>query len=160
MQTQGRTEAKMMRAVEALKSVLTHVSGVKLRTIQSVFPSTDAKFDIVAQVEVYGHSHTLACMLVPSHEPQLLREIAICFRDSARELEQNATPVLIASHVSSELQSLCREINAGMIDLNGNACIELGDLFIRCRQMALPGEHRKLPRRDAAGCVPRHHAAA
>lgn len=160
MQTQGRTEAKKMRAVEALKSVLTHVSGVKLRTIESALPAADTKLDIIAQVEVYGHSHTLACMVVPNDEPQLLRETVKGFNDRAGKIAQNATRVLIASHVSRDLQSLCREINAGMVDLNGNACIELGELFIRCRQLTLPSTHRKLPRRDAMECEAHHHAAA
>lgn len=160
METQGRTEAKKMRAVEALKSVLTHVSGVKLRTVESVLPAADARLDIIAQVEVYGHSHTLACMLVPNDEPQLLRETVMGFSDRAGKVAKNATPVLIASHVSGQLQSLCREIHAGMIDLNGNACIELGEIFIRCRQMTLPGTSRKLPRTHAIDCEAHSHAAA
>lgn len=160
MQMQGRTEAKKMRAVEALKTVLTHVSGVKLRTIESGFPAADTRIEIIAQVEVYGHSHTLACMLAPNDEPQMLRESVMCFSDQAGKIAQNATPVLIASHVSSSLQSICRENNVGMVDLDGNACIELGDLFIRCRQITLPGTQRRLPRREPVECVSHHHVAA
>ena len=106
MQTQGRTESKRMRAIEALKSVLTNVSGVKLRHLEVDSLIIQQDVDILAQVDVYGHSHTLACMLVPNDDPQQVRDSVVCFCDRAMKMGPDATPVLIAPKISSELQRL------------------------------------------------------
>jgi hypothetical protein len=145
MQTQGRTELKKMRAVEALKAVLTHASGVKLRNIDAEPSKASSDIDIVAQIEVYGHNHTLACMLLPNDAPKPVRDSVAGFYDRAVKVAKNATPVLITQHLSSDLQKLCRDTCVGVLDLKGNARLELGEIFIACQQMACHQKsHRKV----------------
>ena len=146
MQMLERSESKRMRAVEALRSVLTHVSGVKLKTIDVDSKQIETVIDIVAQVEVYGRAHTLACMLVSSDEPQQTRETILDFCNRALNGANNAIPVLIAPRLSSDLQRLGRETRAGVLDLEGNARIEVGEAFIACQQVSRPETHRKAPR--------------
>ena len=146
MQMLEQTESKRMRAVEALRSVLTHVSGVKLKTIDVDAKQIETVIDIVAQVEVYGRAHTLACMLVSSDEPHQNRETILDFCSRALNSANNATPVLIAPRLSFDLQKLGRETRAGVLDLEGNARIEVGEAFIACQQVSRPETHRKAPR--------------
>lgn len=160
MQMLEQTESKRMRAVEALKSVLTHVSGVKLKTIDVDAKQIETVTDIVAHVEVYGRAHTLACMLVSSDEPQQNRESILDFCNRALHGANNAIPVLIASRLSSDLQELGRETSAGILDLEGNARIEVGEAFIACHQLGRPGTHRKAPRVHAVKSSAHAGAAA
>lgn len=160
MQMLEQTESKRMRAVEALRSVLTHVSGVKLKAIDVDPTHIESVIDIVAQVEVYGRSHTLACMLVSSDEPQQTRETILDFCSRALHNTENATPVLIAPRLSSDLQKLSRETKAGVLDLEGNARIEVGEAFIACQQLSRPETHRKAPRMHAVKSSAHAGAAA
>jgi hypothetical protein len=174
MQMLEQTYSKRMRAVEALKSVLTHVSGVKLKTIDVDAQQIESVIDIVAQVEVYGRAHTLACMLVSNDQPQQTRESILEFCSRSLTRAKNATPVLIAQRLSSDLQKLGRETNAGVLDLEGNARIELGEAFIACQQvsrldaqlsrpetqLSRPETQRKPPRAHAVKGSPHAGAAA
>lgn len=161
MQMLEQTESKRMRAVEALRSVLTHVSGVKLKAIDVDTRQIKSVIDIVAQVEVYGRSHTLACMLVSSDGPhQQTRETILEFCSCALHDATNATPVLIAPRLSSDLQKLSRETKAGVLDLEGNARIEVGEAFIVCQQLSRRETHRKAPRVHAVKSSAHAGAAA
>jgi hypothetical protein len=156
MQMLEQRDSKRMRAVEALKSVLTHVSGVKLKTIDVDSQQIESVIEIVAQVEVYGRAHTLACMLVSSDQPQQTRESILDFCGRALSGAKNATPVLIAQRLSSDLQKLGRETNAGVLDLEGNARIEVGEAFIACQRLSRP--EAQPSRLDIQRKPPRTHA--
>ena len=147
MQTQGRMELKRMRAVEALKSVLTHASGVKLRSIDAEPSKTCSDVDIVVRIEVYGHNHTLACMLLPNDGPEQIHDSLAGFCDRAVTISKDATPILITPRLSADLQKLCREKCVGVLDLRGNARLELGDVFIACQQVCHQKPQRKTPTR-------------
>ena len=139
MQMLERTESSRTLAIEALKSVLTHMSGVKLKNINiDTQQQLESVIDIIAQIEVYGRAHTLACMLVSSDEPQPARESILDFCERTLKGAAGATPVLIAPRLSTDLQKLARGTNAGVLDLEGNARIELGETFIACQQVSRP----------------------
>ena len=91
-------------------------------------------------------AHTLACMLVSSDDPQPGRESIMNFCGRALQVADNATPVLIAQRLSSDLQRLGRETKTGVLDLEGNARIEVGEAFIACQQLSRPEAQRKAPR--------------
>ncbi len=117
-----------LRAAEALKSVLSQVSTLKLKEIRRA----SAGGGFVACVDVLGRSHTLACAVKtdarPGSLPEALKELHECAGD--------ATPVLIASYLSPEAQALCKESHAGFLDLEGNARIAIGEVFIGKRTFA------------------------
>jgi hypothetical protein len=139
MQMQGRIESKRMRAMEALKAVLSNVSGVKLVD----FESQQDEHEVVALIQVYGRKRKLACMIVPNDEPRQVHQSLIRLCDRAMHHAMNATPVLIAPRTSADLLTLCRETGVGLLDFEGNARIELEDLFIRCQQTTRHAGHHK-----------------
>lgn len=145
MQVRSRSESQKCRAIEALKSTLLRVSGVKVKTIDCIGAFEESEIEILADVEIYGRSHTLACMLVPNERPERVRKSVLGFCRRATDAASDTTLVLIAPQISSGLQRLCREIRAGMIDLQGNARLEVGELFIACQQFTQPIEQRKTP---------------
>jgi hypothetical protein len=152
-------ELKRMRAVEALKSVLTHASGVRLRNIDAEPSKTGSDVDIIAQIEVYGHNHTLACMLMPNDAPKQMRDSVAGFCDRAVKVAKGATPVLITPRLSTDLQKLCHETCVGVLDLHGNARLELGEVFIACQQVCHQKTSRKVSSKLAESETVSHNSA-
>ena len=123
------------RAAEALKAVLHQVSQIKLTRIDFDSPHPDLKVDILAHLDIHGHTHTLVCKVEASGRPEHVRMALEEFQDHASRLEGNPTLVFIAPRVSQEAQTLCGQKNAGFLDLEGNARLDLGEVFIGKRSL-------------------------
>lgn len=123
-----------MRATDALKAILGQVSGVKVKEMRREVQATGRSVEIIADTDVFGHTHLLACGVKVDAEPDQLREALRILRDDAASLG-NATPVIIAPYLSPEAQQLCKDNNAGYLDLQGNARLTLGEVFIRTRSL-------------------------
>jgi hypothetical protein len=136
--SESRAEISL-RAAEALKAVLSEVSTLKLKEIRCESVARGSKTGLVARVDVLGHSHTLACEVKTNADPRNLRDLLREVQESAALVAGNATPVLIAPYLSPEAQALCNESNAAFLDLEGNARLALGEVFIGKRSL----RHRK-----------------
>jgi len=135
MKVASSMQAMRNSAADALKSVLHHVSQVKIKDIELDSPRADLKVDILAYLDVQGHSHTLVCKVRASGRPDHVRTALKELQGHASEIYPNATPVLIAPYLSEEARALCWESKAGFLDLEGNARLELGDVFIGKRSL-------------------------
>jgi hypothetical protein len=141
------------RAVEALRTVLEHVSAIKLKEIILDSMGPDSKIDILAEVEVYGHRHSLACKVIPGDDFKPVSESLSEFREHAARMCANATPILIAPQLSPEFRSLCRELQTGFLDLEGNARLEIGEVFIA--RQHLPVREGQLLKKPVASALDR-----
>jgi hypothetical protein len=76
-------------------------------------------------------------------------------RQGAARLPGDATPVIIAPYLSPESQALCKESQAGFLDLEGNARLALGEVFIVKRTLPYqnPSAHRATAPWQARGPV-------
>lgn len=128
-------QAARNKAAEALKLVLHQVSQIKLKGIDVDSPHADLKVDILAHIDVHGHNHTLVCKVRASGRPEHVRMALAEFQGDAAQFSENATPVLIAPYLSEESKALCRESKAGFLDLEGNARLDLGEVFIGKRSL-------------------------
>jgi len=133
--TDGRVEMNF-RAAEALKAVLSEVSTLKLKEIRRAPAAGGGETGFVACVDVLGRSHTLACAVKTNARPDNLLAALRELHESAAHVAGDATPVLIATYLSPEAQTLCNESHAGYLDLEGNAHIAIGEVFIRKRTFA------------------------
>jgi hypothetical protein len=154
------------RALEALKAVLGQVSVIKVREMRSEPRSEGRSVEILAHVDVFGHDHLLACGVKADGEPAQLRTTLRDLRNNAASFAENATPVIIAPYLSPEAQQLCKESDAGFLDLEGNARLSVGEIFIGmrshprqgagqtsalCTRVARSSTHRTPARTFAAG---------
>lgn len=146
-----------IRAAEALRAVLAEVSGTKVREISHPSPDEGSEGAFTASVDVYGHRHTLACEIAPDDQPAHLRALLLELRNSIASTHSAATPVIIAQHISDEARDVCKESQAGFLDLEGNARIALGEVFILKR--TLPNDVRRSVVHPAAKPEARHTAA-
>ncbi len=129
MKTRSSTDELEARATEALRVLLGQVSTIKVKSIQH-----KARRSVLAQGNVLGHDYTLACQVRGSSRPGSLRNALRNLHDGAAG-RAGAMPVVIAPYLPPEAQSLCKECHAGFLDLEGNARMELGEVFIGKRAM-------------------------
>jgi hypothetical protein len=153
----GTKQEMRIRAAEALRAVLGEVSGTKVREISHPSPDAGSASAFTASVDVYGHRHTLACEIAADDQPAHLRALLEGLCDSIASTHTDATPVIIAPHISDEARAVCNESQAGFLDLEGNARIALGEVFILKRTM--PNGVRRNAARDAAKPSARNTAA-
>ena len=123
------------RAAEALKALLEQVSAVKLKEMKTEPPARGRAAEILVQIDIHGHSHTLACELNADARPSKVRASLRKLQDCAAHLAGEATPVFIAPYLSPEAQAICKESHAGFLDLEGNARLSVGEVFIGKRSM-------------------------
>lgn len=127
------------RARVALQTLLRQVSTIELKGMEMKVPDAGWEMNFVARIGVLSRPHTLACSISSSGD-------ALTVRKTLREMQQNSAicsdgsiPVIIAPYLSPELRTLCIENKIGYVDLEGNARLLLGEVFI---------SKRSLPRRD------------
>jgi len=137
MKTDWAANELEARATEALRSLLEEVSAVKLKEMKRESPARGRAAEILAYVDIYGHSHTLACEVNADTRPSMVRASLRKLRACASHLAGETTLVLIAPYLSPEAQTLCKESHAGFLDLEGNARLSLGQVFIGKRSMRL-----------------------
>jgi hypothetical protein len=124
--------------------VLSGVSTIKLKEIRHQTAADGGKPEFVAHVEVLGRPHAVACKVNANARTEDLRSILEKMCEDARELSENATAVLFAPYLSPESQAMCKQRSAGFFDLEGNARIALGEVFIVKRTMPQRVQERAL----------------
>ena len=124
-----------MRAADALKALLGQVSAIRVKEMRREAHAEGRCVEILAETDVFGHTHLLACGVHAHGEAADLCEALRALRDDAASISGNVTPVLIAPYLSPEAQQLCKENNAGFLDLEGNARLTLGEVFIGMRSL-------------------------
>ncbi|MGA3323106.1 MAG: type IV toxin-antitoxin system AbiEi family antitoxin [Terriglobia bacterium] len=119
-----------MHAADALRDLLGQVSVIKHKDIKLNALGPADEMNIVAEVNVSGKRHTLVCEVKSNGQPRYVRTALLQLRNYVSRLGRGATPILIVPYLSPEGQGLCRESEAGFLDLAGNARIVFNGVFI------------------------------
>jgi hypothetical protein len=120
------------RAVEALSALLHEVSSIKTRDIR--FQPAHRKSNILADIDVLGHSHKLVCN-VADGQPDDVRRALQKLRTCADGKKSDATTVLIAPFLSPHDREMCAKNRVGFVDLQGNARLNVDEVFIGKRSV-------------------------
>lgn len=123
------------RAAEALRAVLGEVSSVKLMEMRFETPGHGQASEILAKIDVLGHRHTMTCEVNTEGSQRLLMTGLRNSREGSVDRDANSTFVMIAPYLSPEAQAICKESHTNFIDLQGNARITIGEIFIGKRTM-------------------------
>ncbi|QJP99540.1 MULTISPECIES: hypothetical protein [Herbaspirillum] len=123
------------QAAQALRLLLQQVPALKLLDIEHKTSAADSGIDFTARLKVSGRRHALVCEAKTSGQPRHVRIALLELRHYMAHHAQDATPVLIAPYLSPDAQALCREHEAGFLDLEGNARLVFDGIFIE-RQVA------------------------
>ncbi|MGA2753786.1 MAG: hypothetical protein ABSE53_08460 [Terracidiphilus sp.] len=144
------------RAADALRALLGRVSAIKLMELEHESQPGGSAAAIRARIDIYGHSHTLACELNSNGEPAHLCAVFSELQSGAAPLAADTIPVVIAPYLSPEAQALCKQNMMGFLDFEGNARLTVGDFFIGMRSLPRQAATRvsaapqKTPARAAA----------
>jgi hypothetical protein len=122
-------------AVEALKALLGEVSVIKLKELKRTSAGPGQPVGVVADIDVLGRRHKLGIAMKASAEPGLLRAALRGVRGNTSSFGDDVTPVFFAPYLSPEAQSVCKESDTAYFDLEGNARLAVGEIFIGKRAL-------------------------
>jgi len=130
------------RAAAALTAALAEVSTVKVKEIRHEAAKAGRDSSLMVHVDVFGRRHILACAIQSDGQPQSLIPALeeLCARATQRA--EDSMPIVIAPYLSPEAQMLCKESHMGFVDLEGNARLALGEVFIVKRTLPHRSQHR------------------
>lgn len=117
-------------AAEALRVLLDQVPTIEVKDVELGPPGQDRGIDILAHITASGRRHTLACEVKSSGQPRHARMALLQLRNYVTHLHKEAAPIFIAPYLSPEVQALCREQGVGFLDLEGNARLVFGSVFV------------------------------
>lgn len=118
------------RAGEALRQLLEKIPILQIEGIEVEAMSGDWKPDLTARLLVDGRRHLLICEYKSNGQPRYARSALLELRNYIAQRAPEATPVFIAPYISPAVRQLCEEKDVSYLDLEGNARIAFGGVFI------------------------------
>ncbi|RKP59117.1 hypothetical protein [Pararobbsia silviterrae] len=118
------------RAAEALRRLLENIPILHVEGIDAEAVSGDWEPDLIARLVVDGKRHLLICEYKSSGQPRFARSALLELRNYAAQQAPGTTPVFIAPYISPAVRQMCKEKGVGYLDLEGNARIAFGGVFI------------------------------
>ncbi|KGS47654.1 type IV toxin-antitoxin system AbiEi family antitoxin [Burkholderia pseudomallei] len=118
------------RAGDALRKVLEKVPILQVESIDAEVMSGDWEPDLIARLLVDGRPHLLICEYKSNGQPRYARSALLELRNYVAHRVPTATPVFIAPYISPAVRQMCEEKGVGYLDLEGNARIAFGGVFI------------------------------
>ncbi|MGN8135218.1 hypothetical protein ACTJLC_10875 [Paraburkholderia sp. 22099] len=118
------------RAGEALRKMLEKVPILQIEAIDAEVMSDDWEPDLIARLLVDGRPHLLICEYKSNGQPRYARSALLELRNYVAHRAPAATPVFIAPYIAPAVRQMCEEKGVGYLDLEGNARIAFGGVFI------------------------------
>jgi len=118
------------RAYEALRGLLEKIPILQVEGIEAEAVSGDWEPDLIARLLVDGRPHLLICEYKSNGQPRHARSAVLELLNYVVHRAPQATPVFIAPYISPAVRQLCEEKGVGFLDLEGNARIAFGGVFI------------------------------
>lgn len=140
-------------AAEALRDTLNQLSVIKVKAIDVEQAGRGDKA-LVAHIEISGHSHLVVCKVAEDCDSHRLQRKFFELKQLMTRFPSATTPVLIAPALSDEAQALCCGGKTGFLDLEGNARLDLDEVFIAKRSLPhgkkVPSQAESLPTSETA----------
>ena len=131
------------RAGEALRALLERIPILQLEGIDAGAVSGDWEPDLIARMLVNGRQHLLVCEYKQNAQPRHARAALLELRNYVAHRAPEATPVFIAPYISPAVGRLCEENSVGYLDLEGNARIAFGGVFIERMVASKPAAEQR-----------------
>lgn len=135
------TDTTVQTAAGALRKLLGEVPVIDRVLVRK--RSEGGGFHFTAQVDMQSARHTLACRVESNGQPRQVRAAVQALREHADALGAAVTPVLAAPFLSPEARAACTEKGIGYYDLEGNARLVFGSVFIDRQLTAKPSPGKR-----------------
>jgi hypothetical protein len=130
-----------LRAIRAIEALLAETPVAHLVTLETSNLQPD--IDILVHVDAFDQRYVLACQVNASGQPRAVRTSLLKLRDGISQFRNQVTPLLIAPYLSPESRALCKEQSVGYLDLEGNARLQFGGVFMDHRVASKPAVERR-----------------
>jgi hypothetical protein len=118
------------RAGDTLRQLLEKIPILQIEGIEAEAVSDGWEPDLIARLLVDGRQHLLICEYKSNGQPRYARSALLELRNYIAQRAPEATPVFIAPYISPAVRRLCEEKDVSYLDLEGNARIAFGGVFI------------------------------
>lgn len=118
------------RASEALRRLLENVPILQVESIETEAVSGAWEPDLIARLLVDGRQHMLVCECKSNGQPRYARNALLAVLNYVAQRAPLATPIFIAPYISPAVRQMCAEKGVGYLDLEGNARIAFGSVFV------------------------------
>jgi hypothetical protein len=130
LKNQSSMKDAEVRAAEALRGLLERIPILQVKSIDTEAVSNDWEPDLIVRLLVDGRPHQLVCEYKSNGQPRYARSAMLELRNYVAHRAPQATAVFIAPYISPAVRQLCDETGVGYLDLEGNARIAFGGVFI------------------------------
>lgn len=130
LKNQSSMKDAEVRAAEALRGLLERIPILQVKSIDTEAVSNDWEPDLIVRLLVDGRPHQLVCEYKSNGQPRYARSAMLELRNYVAHRAPKATAVFIAPYISPAVRQLCDETGVGYLDLEGNARIAFGGVFI------------------------------
>jgi len=131
------------RAVEAVTDLLRQVEVVESVDVETRPGSRDPDVDFVIRVAAGDRRHTLLCEVKRNGQPRHVRAAVPMLLIAAARADDDAVPVFVAAYLSPAARAVCSELGAGYVDLEGNARLVFGGVFVERSVPHVPTTERR-----------------
>ena len=105
--------------------------------------SMDAGIDYLIQVRTSKESYILACEIKDNGQPRYVRSAIKSLLAYMYGRESVMTPVLLAPYLGQDSRELCSENNISFLDMEGNALLKFGGVYIDHRVPGKPAPEKR-----------------
>lgn len=119
-----------MRASDALRQLLEKVPIIQIEGIEHEAASSLWEPDMIARLLVLGRQHLLICEYKSNGQPRYAHSALLALRDYVMQRAPHGIPIFMAPYISPAVRQMCEEKGIGYLDLQGNARIAFGGVFI------------------------------
>jgi hypothetical protein len=122
-----------LEAKDAVRRVLVEVpliKGIRIDAEPRGARGPDRGVDFVARMQVNRQSWLVVCEVKSNGQPRIVRDAAMQLRAAASQFGAKAVPVLVTPYLAPEARAICRELDVGYLDFEGNCRITFDGIFI------------------------------
>ena len=132
-----------IQARNVLEQVLSRVPIVVVDSMRADLPISSRRVDLVADVRAAGTPYRLVCEILPNGQPRYVNNALLQIREHAAHGAPDTVPILIAPYFSPGTRALCQQYHVGYLDIEGNAQIAFGGVFIERQVTERPVTERR-----------------
>lgn len=115
---------------EALESLLSQIPVIGIRDVQWERPLASQEVDLIVHLQTAEQPYQLFCDILPSGQPRYVNHALLKMREEVTRGGPEVVPILIAPYFSPATRDVCQQNHVGYLDLEGNARISFGSVFI------------------------------
>ena len=136
-------KALEQKGAAELERLLKRIPHLQLKSFKTHTMDQAERFDLEVKLTLDGVQHMLIVEMKTSGQPRYAREAILQLKSSASHSQPPATPILIAPFLTPATRDLCTQEGISYVDLEGNARLAFGSVYIEITTPHTPPATRR-----------------